>query len=178
MWYVLSDDNLFDDAFKNENKALFDELDSINQQLKNTSDETKKDLNDKRLELQSSIASKWQDKNIKINKQNIFKIVNSLSDLPQEYKYLENNFKNVNFTSQSILIINGLSYRTGTPNKVVKGLGYWINKFNVNDKKINIEYKFKEIKTYGESEPVSPVISGIATVHFIITEKITKLSWL
>ncbi|ATO30988.1 hypothetical protein CO229_02595 [Mycoplasmopsis bovirhinis] len=102
LYGMLSDNNSFDDAFKNENKALFDELDSINQQLKNASDETKKDLNDKRLELQSSIGSKWQDKNIKINKQNIFKIVNSLSDLPQEYKYLENNFKNVNILPVSL----------------------------------------------------------------------------
>ncbi|ATO30989.1 hypothetical protein CO229_02600 [Mycoplasmopsis bovirhinis] len=124
------------------------------------------------------ITTKWQEKNLKTNKNKIFQLINSFDELLNRWsKTIANEFKSVDFNEKSILIINGLDYRDNNIMSVVKGSGYWINKLNIVNKKISIEYKFKEIKIYDDRyATVAPALTGVSTIHFVVIDKLQSLN--
>ncbi|ATO30581.1 hypothetical protein CO229_00315 [Mycoplasmopsis bovirhinis] len=177
----LIESSSFDDAFKNEHADVIKKHnDAYNEYHKPITNYDEKDRDEKRAKLadaRNALIDKWQEKNIKLNKNKIFSLINSNDDLAfDKYKDIKDIFKNTDFSKNTILVVNGLNYHTGSINEVVKGSGYWIKKVNILDKNINLEYKLVEIQAKGSGRGVaSQALSTTSTIHYIVINKLDSL---
>ncbi|BBA22177.1 hypothetical protein MBVR141_0876 [Mycoplasmopsis bovirhinis] len=186
LWSSVNYDRLvesssFDDAFKNEHAEVIkkhnDAYNEYHKPITNYDEKDRAQKSAKLSEARKEVIDKWQEKNIKLNKNKIFSLINSDHELTSDkYKDIKDIFKNTDFSKNTILVVNGLNYHTGSINEVVKGSGYWIKKVNILDRNINLEYKLVEIQAKGSGRGVaSQALSTTSTIHYIVINKLDSL---
>lgn len=192
LFSLLERERIIDDNFKTKYSDSFDEIKKIEKQYYEFSDvksdeksfqslllkrKKREQLLNKIKEIKLKIASDWQSNNILLNKNKIFRIVNRFEDLNKlEASEFKQAFKEFDFNSKSILVVNGLDFQTYSDNWVVKGSGYWIKNLEIVNNKINIEFEYKHIEPKeNQLIAVSPSLGFSSTTHFVIVDKINNL---